>query len=151
MRSIRGRLLVLAAVWLTAALLAAFLFLSALLEDFVTDRFDAEAGAIADALSASLEVSDSGRIGAVAERFLIAEDESGHAGDPLEPGECVHCSEPVAGSRCRQTAGRHDRVREDRSIGARRMMCSRRQPSRGILTEEESHLVAGQLPVPDRR
>ncbi len=62
MRSIRGRLLVLAAVWLTAALLAAFLFLSALLEDFVTDRFDAEAGAIADALSASLEVSDSGRI-----------------------------------------------------------------------------------------
>src|SRR5690606_40582621 len=62
MRSIRGRLLVLAAVWLTAALLAAFLFLSALLEDFVTDRFDAEAGAIADALSASLEVSDGGRI-----------------------------------------------------------------------------------------
>ena len=62
MRSIRGRLLVLAATWLTAALLAAFLFLSALLEDFVTDRFDAEAGAIADALIASLEVSTSGRI-----------------------------------------------------------------------------------------
>lgn len=62
MRSIRARLLVLAAVWLTAALLAAFLFLSALLEDFVTDRFDAEAGALADALIASLEVEGSGRI-----------------------------------------------------------------------------------------
>lgn len=62
MRSIRARLLVLAAVWLTAALLAAFLFLSALLEDFVTDRFDAEAGALADALIASLEIEGSGRI-----------------------------------------------------------------------------------------
>ncbi|RJL01843.1 sensor histidine kinase [Paracoccus siganidrum] len=62
MRSIRARLLVLAAVWLTAALLAAFLFLSALLEDFVTDRFDAEAGALADALIASLEIESSGRI-----------------------------------------------------------------------------------------
>lgn len=62
MRSIRARLLVLAAVWLTAALLAAFLFLSALLEDFVTDRFDAEAGAIADALIASLEADSDGRV-----------------------------------------------------------------------------------------
>ena len=61
-RSIRGRLLLLAAVWLGAALLAAFLFISALLDDFVTDRFDAEAGALADALTASLEVEDDGRI-----------------------------------------------------------------------------------------
>lgn len=60
-RSIRGRLLVLAAVWLGAALLAAFLFISALLEDFVTDRFDAEAAALADGLIASIEVED-GRI-----------------------------------------------------------------------------------------
>ncbi|MFC3167525.1 ATP-binding protein [Paracoccus fontiphilus] len=61
-RSIRGRLLLLAAVWLGAALLAAFLFISALLEDFVTDRFDAEAGAFADALIASVEVGEDGRI-----------------------------------------------------------------------------------------
>lgn len=62
MRSIRGRLLILAAVWLSAALLAAFLFISHLLERFVTDRFDAEVAAIADALTAALEVDD-GRIG----------------------------------------------------------------------------------------
>ncbi|WP_374303191.1 ATP-binding protein [Paracoccus sp. (in: a-proteobacteria)] len=61
-RSIRGRLLLLAAVWLGAALLAAFLFISALLEDFVTDRFDAEAAAFADALIASVEVGEDGRI-----------------------------------------------------------------------------------------
>lgn len=58
MRSIRGRLLILAAVWLSVALLAAFLFISHLLESFVTDRFDAEAAAISDALTASLEVDD---------------------------------------------------------------------------------------------
>lgn len=62
MRSIRGRLLLLAAIWLSAALLAAFLFISHLLEDFVTDRFDIEAGGAADALSASLEVDDNDRI-----------------------------------------------------------------------------------------
>lgn len=60
--SIRGRLLLLAAAWLGAALLAAFLFISALLEDVVTDRFDAEAAALADALTATLEVEDDGRI-----------------------------------------------------------------------------------------
>lgn len=62
MRSIRGRLLLLAAVWITAALLAAFLFISALLEEFVTDRFDAEAGAIADGLTTMLEVDDDSRV-----------------------------------------------------------------------------------------
>lgn len=62
MRSIRGRLLLLAAVWLGAALLAGFLFISSLLEDFVTGRFDAEAGALADALTASLETDGDGRI-----------------------------------------------------------------------------------------
>ena len=58
MRSIRGRLLLLAAVWITAALLAAFLFISSLLNEFVTDRFDAEAGAIADGIIAGLDVDD---------------------------------------------------------------------------------------------
>lgn len=58
MRSIRGRLLVLAAIWLTVALIAAFLFLSHVLEDFVTGRFDAEAVAVADALTATIEADD---------------------------------------------------------------------------------------------
>lgn len=62
MGSIRARLLVLAAVWLTAALLAAFLVVSRLLDDFVTDRFDAESLAVADALSVTIEADDSGRI-----------------------------------------------------------------------------------------
>lgn len=62
MRSIRGRLLLLAAVWLGAALLAAFLFISSLLEDFVTDRFDAEMAAVSDGLIASLDTDDGGRI-----------------------------------------------------------------------------------------
>lgn len=60
--SIRGRLLLLAAVWLGAALLAAFLFISSLLEDFVTDRFDAETAALADGLIASLDPEEGGRI-----------------------------------------------------------------------------------------
>lgn len=63
MRSIRGRLFLLAAVWLSAALLAAFLFISDLLEDFVTGRFDAETGAISDGLIAALQVDSSGRVG----------------------------------------------------------------------------------------
>lgn len=62
MRSIRARLLLLGAVWLTAALLAAFLLLSMLLEDFVSGRFDAETEAVADALIATIEVDDDGRI-----------------------------------------------------------------------------------------
>lgn len=61
-RSIRGRLLLLAAAWLGAALLAAFLFISALLEDFVTDRFDAEAAALADALLAIVELDEGGQV-----------------------------------------------------------------------------------------
>ena len=58
MRSIRARLLVLAAVWITAALLAAFLTIGALLDQFVNERYDAEMRAIADALIAGLEVED---------------------------------------------------------------------------------------------
>ncbi|MGR3450102.1 MAG: sensor histidine kinase [Paracoccus sp. (in: a-proteobacteria)] len=62
-RSIRARLLLLAAVWLSVALMAAFLLISRLLEDFVTDRFDAETLAIADSLIGQLEVDeDSGQI-----------------------------------------------------------------------------------------
>jgi signal transduction histidine kinase len=61
-RSIRGNLLALAAVWLGAALLAAYLFISTLLEDFMTGRFDAEAMSVADGISATLEVDETGLI-----------------------------------------------------------------------------------------
>ena len=61
-RSIRGRLLALAATWLTVALLAAWLLTGGLLRDFVTGRFDAETGAVADALVAALTVDDNGRV-----------------------------------------------------------------------------------------
>lgn len=61
-RSIRGNLLALAAIWLAAALLGAYLFISTLLDDFVTGRFDAEAISVADGISATLEVDDSGHI-----------------------------------------------------------------------------------------
>ncbi|RJL01420.1 sensor histidine kinase [Paracoccus aestuarii] len=54
--SIRGRLLALALVWVTAALLGAFLVIAGLLRDFVTDRFDAETQAIADSLIGQVEV-----------------------------------------------------------------------------------------------
>jgi signal transduction histidine kinase len=62
MRSIRGRLLILGAIWLTAALLAAFVMISHLLREFVTDRYDAEAMAAADGLIARIEADQSGRI-----------------------------------------------------------------------------------------
>ena len=58
MHSIRGRLLLLAAIWISAALLAAFLFISMLLEDFVATRFDAETSAVADSLISMLDADD---------------------------------------------------------------------------------------------
>lgn len=61
-RSIRGRLLVLAALWLGAALFGAWLAIGAVLNQFVTDRFDAELSAAADVLTAGLE-GDDGRLG----------------------------------------------------------------------------------------
>lgn len=60
--SIRARLLILAAAWLTAALLAAFLVISQLLDDFVTSRFDAESAAITDALFAVISADEAGQI-----------------------------------------------------------------------------------------
>ncbi|WP_299904256.1 sensor histidine kinase [uncultured Paracoccus sp.] len=59
-RSIRARMLVLAAVWIVAALLAAFLGIGAVLDRFVTERYDAEMRAIADTLIAGVEVEDDG-------------------------------------------------------------------------------------------
>lgn len=60
--SIRGRLLLLAAVWTGAALLAGFLLIDHLLRDFATSRFDAEALAATNALTAGLEVGPEGEI-----------------------------------------------------------------------------------------
>ena len=62
MRSIRARLLVLAAVWIVAALLAAFLAIGAVLDRFVSERYDAELRAVSDALLAEIEVRDDGRV-----------------------------------------------------------------------------------------
>lgn len=55
MRSLRARLLILAAVWIFAALLAAFLVIGYLLDHFVSQRFDAELQNTADALIADLQ------------------------------------------------------------------------------------------------
>lgn len=60
--SIRVRLLALAAVWLAVALLGAYAVIGSVLDRFVTDRFDAEAQAVADTLIAQAAVDDSGRV-----------------------------------------------------------------------------------------
>ncbi|WBU65228.1 sensor histidine kinase [Paracoccus aerodenitrificans] len=58
--SIRGRLLWLSAAWLTAALLAAYLIIGGILRDFITDRFDTEASAVADSLIAGTRADQQG-------------------------------------------------------------------------------------------
>lgn len=58
--SIRARLLIAAAVWLTLALLGAWWVIGGVLDRFVTDRFDAEAQAIADTVIGGTEVDATG-------------------------------------------------------------------------------------------
>lgn len=60
--SIRLRLLILAAVLIGAALVAGYLAIAAILEDFITDRFDAELTAVGETLIGGAEISDSGRL-----------------------------------------------------------------------------------------
>ncbi len=71
--SIRGRLYGLAALWLVAALLGAWLAIGAVLDRFVTGRFDAEASAVTDALIAASDADATGRLrvtpGALAPQF----------------------------------------------------------------------------------
>ena len=55
--SIRARLLLAAALWLTLALLGAWWVIGGVLDRFVTDRFDAEAQAIADTVIGGTEVT----------------------------------------------------------------------------------------------
>ncbi|AUH34823.1 sensor histidine kinase [Paracoccus tegillarcae] len=61
-RSIRARMLALAAVWITVALLAAFLAIGAVLDRFVSERYDAELQSVADTLIAGIDVEDDGDI-----------------------------------------------------------------------------------------
>lgn len=61
-RSIRARMLVLSAVWITAALLAAFLAIGAVLGGFASERYDAELRAVADTLIAGVEIDERGEV-----------------------------------------------------------------------------------------
>ncbi len=60
--SIRARLIGLAALLVGAALFAGYLAIAAILDRFITDRFDAEAEAVADALIAGASVDQAGRL-----------------------------------------------------------------------------------------
>ena len=60
--SIRARLLAAAALWLTLALLAAWWVIGGLLAGFITDRFDAEASAIADTVIAGTQTDEDGGV-----------------------------------------------------------------------------------------
>lgn len=58
--SIRARLLAAAALWLTLALLGAWWIIGGVLDRFVTERFDAEAAAVAETVIAGTEVAADG-------------------------------------------------------------------------------------------
>ncbi|HRO13664.1 MAG TPA: HAMP domain-containing sensor histidine kinase [Paracoccus sp. (in: a-proteobacteria)] len=60
--SIRARLLALAAVWLTLALLGAWWVIGGVLGHFVTDRFDAELAAVADTVIAGAQTDATGGV-----------------------------------------------------------------------------------------
>ncbi len=60
--SIRARLIALAMALTGVALVAGYLAISAILEDFIADRFDAETAAVADTLIAGASIDDSGRL-----------------------------------------------------------------------------------------
>ena len=60
--SIRARLLAAAALWLTLALLVSWWIIGAVLTQFVTDRFDAEAAAIVDTVIAGVEMAADGTV-----------------------------------------------------------------------------------------
>lgn len=62
--SIRGRLIGLAMVLTGVALVAGYLAIAAILEDFIAGRFDAETSAVADTLIAGATIDDAGRLNA---------------------------------------------------------------------------------------
>lgn len=60
--SIRLRLLALSTLLIGAALVIGYLVIAAILEDFITGRFDAEANTVAEALIAGAHLSETGRL-----------------------------------------------------------------------------------------
>lgn len=62
--SIRARLIALAAALTGIALVAGYIVIAGILEAFITDRFDAETGAVADALIAGAAIDAGGRLNA---------------------------------------------------------------------------------------
>lgn len=60
--SIRARLIGLAMALTGVALFAGYLAIAAILEDFIAERFDAEAGAVADTLIAGASIDERGRL-----------------------------------------------------------------------------------------
>lgn len=60
--SIRARLLGLSALLIGAALVAGYLAIGAILDRFITDRFDAEAAAVSDTLIAGADIDAEGRL-----------------------------------------------------------------------------------------
>lgn len=62
MDSIRARLLAAAALWLTLALIGAWVVIGGVLDRFVTGRFDAEAAAIAETVIGGTEADAAGRV-----------------------------------------------------------------------------------------
>lgn len=62
MRSIRGRLFVFAALWITLALVGAWVVIGHVLHRFIEDRYHAEMQAVAEALIASAEVDAGGHV-----------------------------------------------------------------------------------------
>jgi signal transduction histidine kinase len=60
--SIRARLIGLAMALTGVALVAGYLAIAAILEDFIADRFDAETGAVADTLIAGAGIDERGRL-----------------------------------------------------------------------------------------
>ena len=60
--SIRARLIGLSAVLIGVALVAGYLAIAAILDRFITDRFDAETEAVADALIAGASIDAAGRL-----------------------------------------------------------------------------------------
>ena len=62
--SIRARLIGLAMALTGVALVAGYLAIAAILEDFITDRFDAETAAVADTLIAGASIDARGRLSA---------------------------------------------------------------------------------------
>lgn len=62
MRSIKGRLFAFAALWITLALAGAWMVIGHVLHRFIEDRYRTEMQAVAEALVASADVDDEGRV-----------------------------------------------------------------------------------------